>query len=198
MSRLIETIRISNGKVNNIKYHNSRCNHSRQVIFNSTDKINLRKFITIPLAMRKGIVKCRITYDDQIRKIEFEKYKIKDINTVKCVHTNRLYYDHKYANRTLLKECYDQRGKHDDIVIINNQNISDGYYTNLAFYDGSQWITPKHCLLAGTQRQQLIDKGIMKVKSLKEKDLDNFEKMSMFNALIPFKTISVKRANIFK
>jgi len=194
---LIETIRIYNGRVNNIKYHNNRCNNSRKALFNCKDKINLRKFIDIPKVMRKDTVKCRIIYDDQIRKVEFEKYKIKEIKTVKCVYANDINYTHKYKNRDLLKECFDRRGAHDDVVIIHNQYISDGYYTNLAFYNGSQWITPKHYLLAGTRRQQLIDKGILTVKSLKEKDLIDFNKMSMFNALIPFKSIIVDRENIY-
>ena len=198
MSQLIETIKILNGRVYNIKYHNERCNRSRKALFDSTSKINLRKSIIIPKPFRKGLVKCRITFKDQIEQIEFSEYKRKSINSVQCVYTNHLNYNHKSKDRKALDALYAKRGKHDDILIVNNKCITDGYYTNLAFFDGKVWCSPKECLLQGTQRQKLIDQRSISIKSIRLKDLNSFECFSMFNALIPFKSLILPCTSIYQ
>lgn len=187
MSLLIETIRIYNGKVYNIALHNKRLNRSRQQLFNSTNPIKLRPLIKIPSNHRKGLVKCRVLYKQGIHDIQYEKYQIKDLKTLQCVYTSGLVYDHKFDDRRTLSKLFKARKTADDIIIINNELITDSYYCNLAFYDGSQWLSPKDCLLRGTAREKLIDAGKIKLTNLKITDLNNFSHISLFNAMIPFK-----------
>lgn len=115
---------------------------------------------------------------------------------MQCVYTNDFEYDYKYKNRDLLDKLFKQKKQSDDILIINNEFLTDCYYTNIAVWDGENWFTPKQNLLNGTMRQQLLDKGIIKTRSLKLSDLKNFEHIALFNALIPFKSIILDTTSI--
>ena len=59
----------------------------------------------------------------------------------------------------------------------------------MAFFTGSEWLTPKYPLLQGTKRAELIDKGILKEENIHKYDLPYFKKIAMLNAIIGFKEI---------
>lgn len=191
MSQLIETIKIYKGRVYNIAYHDKRLNRSRYELFDRSDFIKLRPLINIPAKYGQGLVKCRVIYDKDIHSISYENYTIQSIDKLQCVYTKDFRYKHKFLNRTDLNKLYQMKSDADDIIIINNNKISDSYYCNLAFYDGTDWITPKDCLLEGTARAKLIESAKIISKSLSYKDIKNFSYVSLFNAMIPIKTIRI-------
>lgn len=196
MSQLIETIKILNGRVYNIKYHNRRCNKSRLDLFGVKTQINLRPFIRVPQTFKRGLVKCRISYAEAIIKVEYEPYKLKTIKSLQCVHSNHLDYSHKYSDRKILSELYQQRQQSDDILIIRDGLLTDSYYANVALAKNNKWYTPKLPLLEGTMRHQLLEKGLIKEKTINLNDLNKFDQISLFNALIPFKSISLDTSSI--
>ena len=60
MSLLVETIRIENGKILNISFHNERMIRSLYKIYGLMTKPDLEKIIEVPESAKQGIYKCRV------------------------------------------------------------------------------------------------------------------------------------------
>jgi len=184
MSRLLETIKIQDG--------NLRFNESRRVFLDACDRLNLSNHIAIPEELTKGTYKCRVLYRDQIEQIEFHKYQIKTIQSLRVVHHDFLDYSYKYEDRSELNRLYELRGEDDDILIVKRGLITDSFYCNVAFKTGqSQWITPSDPLLAGTKRQRLIDEDQLSIGDIKLENLTDYSHIRLFNSMIEFGEIEL-------
>lgn len=188
---LIETIRIQNGRVRNIKYHNDRCNTSRKLLFDSSNEIDLRGFIDTSKAIFEE-VKCRITYDDEVRKVEYERYKLRPIRTLEIIEVGDYEYEFKYADRSRLHQFFDKRGTKDDILMTKNGLITDTSYANVALYKKGKWYTPKHPLLKGSSRKRLLEKGKILESDIHINQLQEYNSITIFNSMIPFQKIVLK------
>jgi len=188
MPLLFETIKVLDGKLNDIGYHNDRFNSSREVLFGINQIVFLEEIIKVPQEYSSGIVKCKVVYDASIKGISFARYITKPVNRLILIECNNIDYSHKYSDRSKLDEllqsadcAYDE-----DILIIKNGLITDTSYSNVALYDGTDWITPAHPLLSGTKRAKLLDSGLIRVGEIKAADLKYFEKTKLFNAMLDF------------
>jgi 4-amino-4-deoxychorismate lyase len=188
---LIETIRIQNGRVRYIKYHNRRCNISRQKLFGSKHLIDLRNVINSK-ALLGPEVKCRITYDDKIRKVEYEPYLLKPIQTLQFIEIGKYECSFKYKDREKLKDFYNQRGDKDDVLMTKNGYVCDTYYANVALQKNGNWYTPKEPLLQGTNRARLLEKEMISEASIHIDQLVEYNAITIFNAMIPFKKIIIR------
>ena len=189
-SLLIETIRIQNGRVRHIKYHNERCNLSRKSLFGAKNTIDLRRYIDTSKASNPE-VKCRITYDNKVRKVEYEAYTIRPITSLRYLEIGDYKYPHKFADRSQLKKFFNQRGKKDDILMIQNGLITDTYYANVALLKGEKWYTPKTPLLKGSCRARLLKEGKIIEANIRIDQLKDYEMISIFNAMISFKKLVI-------
>jgi len=187
---LIETIRIQTGRVRHIEYHNQRCNTSRKTLFGLKDKIDLRQYIDTAQAMSDE-TKCRITYDEKIKKVEYLTYSMKPIHSLALIEVGDLDYTHKYADRTKLEEIFDQKGDNDDILMTRNGLLTDTYYCNVSLLKEGKWYTPKSPLLQGTTRARLIKKGKIIPMDIHKDEMQEFSQLSIFNAMIPFKKLII-------
>ena len=194
-NHLIETIRIQKGRVRQIAFHNARCNRSRKLLFGSEKPINLRSIIDTSLA-KDPLVKCRITYNDEIQRIEYLPYAMKQIRSLKTVEIGDLKYSHKYSDRNQLKVCFDQRGSCDDILMTKNGVLTDSYYANIALSKNGTWYTPTDPLLKGTMRSYLLSKGLIKPKKINIENVLEYESIRLFNAMISFGSIEFSTRNI--
>ena len=192
---LIETIRIQNGRVRNIDYHNLRCNRSRKALFNSKNPLNLRSFIDTA-HLNEAEVKCRITYDHEVRKVEYEAYHLRPIHTLKLVEVHGLDYRHKFADRQELKKYFERKGRQDDILMTRKGFLTDTYYANIALLKDKKWYTPEHPLLLGTTRQRLIAQGKIQTAHIHKDEVRNYESIALFNSMIPLGKILVRPENI--
>jgi 4-amino-4-deoxychorismate lyase len=184
MSQFVETIRIENGKVRHIEYHNERFNHTRQQFYKDIKKLNLRNCLThIP---KHPLIKCRILYGAQVEQVEYLPYNYKKIESLKIVRDDFINYPYKYIDRHQLTSLYDLRERYDDILIIKNGMIKDTSYANIALFKNNEWFTPAEPLLAGTMRAYLIHKKKIKACIILQEDLKYFSKICVFNAMIPF------------
>jgi len=182
--RCIETIRIENGEIANLHGHNRRCNRTRWQLYGATDTIDLRKYLhNRPTT---GLVRCRITYDHSVHRVEYFPYHPKTFQHFKLIEGGAIEYGFKYANRTPLERLKAQAQGFDEIIILKNGYLTDTSIANIAFYDGSQWITPKEPLLAGTMREQLIKTNQLTAKPIKSEDLSHFSHVALMNAMIGF------------
>ena len=178
----IETIKILDGKVYNIEWHNKRYNQTRLDIFELNNSINLIEYINPPPI---GLFRCRIVYDIDIISIEYIPYSPKINNSFKIVQSN-IEYKYKYSNRDKLNNLKDSANGYDEIIIEKNGLLTDTTIANIAFFDGNNWITPKTPLLRGTVREKLINIGFLIPKDINSDDLKHFFNFALMNAMIGF------------
>ncbi|MBA4322973.1 MAG: hypothetical protein C0408_09180 [Odoribacter sp.] len=185
MSLLVETIRAENGKLLNIGFHNERLIRSLHDISGVIKDIDLGKIIAVPETAAKGIFKCRVVYDTEIRKIEFIPYIKMAVTSLKLIEDNEIDYSYKFIDRTAINRLMSLRDKCDDIIIVKNGYITDSSYANLIFRDRSgNWVTPSTCLLPGTRRANLLKNRKIKMVPISVKDISNFSEVKLINAMI--------------
>jgi len=188
MSLLLETIKVKEGRLYNIDYHSERYNRSRRELFGAGLKDDLTSKIIIPAYARKGVYKCRIEYDDHIRKIEFIKYEIRPVESLRMVEAGDLVYDHKFIERGGIDKLMKIRGNCDDILIIKDGFITDTSYSNIVVRDDSgRWFTPSSYLLKGTKRSYLLDKGIISEAEITPASLRKYKELKLINSMIDIK-----------
>ena len=184
---LLETIKIEEGKVHNLSYHQARCDKSRQKLFNTPDILDLSSSIKAP---QTGLYRCRILYAEVLHSIEYIPYTPKKIETLKIVPSN-IKYDLKYANRDALNALLESNRGVDEVIIEKDGCLTDTTISNVAFFDGKHWFTPDKPLLEGTMRAKLIDDGFLQTKEIKQKELSNYSQVALINAMIGFKILNI-------
>ena len=184
MSLLLETIRLDNGVPSLLALHQERVDRSLRDLFGHAGILNLKNFINPPDELRKGTVKCRILYGKYVEKVEYSVYHINPVKSLQMVEADTIIYDYKYADRTCLEFLHGLRGDCDDVLIIKNGLVTDTTYANVAFYDGSCWVTPEKPLLEGVRRRSYIERGIIYTSRITVGDLKFFSELRLMNAMI--------------
>jgi len=182
---LLETIKIENGEINNIKYHQKRFDNSREKLFHTKEKINLDDIIIPP---KSRLFRCRIVYDKDIKTVEYLPYTPKTFKRFKIIQSD-IDYSFKYSDRSELDSLKAKYPDFDEVIIEKNGLLSDTTISNIAFFDGHEWITPTSPLLNGTMRAKLIDEGFLKVKDIKANGIKNYTKFALINAMMGFREI---------
>lgn len=203
---LLETIKIDNGEIQNLEYHNRRFNSSRRVKFGAIssatssdtgseatspliDDIDLGSIISVPREMSEGIVRCRVLYQREIEKIEFVPHVDRIVRSLKLVYSDTIDYALKYAAREPLMSLFELRGNCDEILIVKDGFISDTSISNIVFRrkDGS-WVTPDTPLLNGTMRMFLLDRDRISEANIRPDDLKNFSGARLINCMTGLET----------
>jgi len=186
----LETIKICDGKIYNIEYHQKRYESVLQS-YAIEHCENLQRLINAP---KKGLYRCRVVYDlkNNIR-CSYHPYVKRTIESLKLVVAEELEYSKKYANRDALDRLFKKRGVCDDILIVQNGLVCDTTIANVAFFDRQRWVTPKKPLLAGTTRQRLLESGFLQTADIAVEDLKKFTKMAVMNAMVDFDIIADKK-----
>lgn len=184
MCRFIETIRVDSGTVNNLDYHLRRANLTRQQFFKGARPLRESDFHRV-INPKTKLAKLRFEYDgNAIYNLTAEPYVMRQVQSLRIVADKNIVYPYKCADRTLLNQLREQRGTCDDIVIVKRGNITDTSYTNIAFFDGKEWLTPDTPLLPGTRRKSLIDNGKLREARITLADLPHFKRLALINAMI--------------
>ena len=191
MSPLLESLKLKDGIIQSLNYHQDRLNRSMEELFPTAQKIDLTKEIPIPENCKSGIFKIRVLYGQTIEKVEIEPYVFRSVQSLKVVHHESIDYHLKYTDRQILQELFAKRGDCDDIIIVKNRLVTDSFAANLLFFDGEKWLTPASPLLKGTKRQFLIDNGIISEKEIREEDIRSYQKVGLINAMIDFEEMPV-------
>ncbi len=186
MSRLIESIRVENKKLQNIELHNKRFNEARKALFGLNDFVNIEKWVHIPETISNSLHKCRIISNGQSAEVEITPYKIRDINSLKIVECKHIDYKYKLEDRTLLNTLYKKRENCDDIIIVKNGFISDSWTANILLFRNNKWYTPALPLLKGVQREYLLTKGVIFEKQIHIEELNLYSKIKLINAMVDF------------
>ncbi len=183
--RFLETIRIQDGSPCNLPYHQARMERTLRAHYPLAEVPSLAAHLTrLP---ERGIHKCRILYSDHIQSISYERYTPKEPHTFTLIESS-LNYAYKYADRSELdhlKKCVGS----DEIILLKNGLLSDTSYSNIAFYDGTKWLTPRLPLLEGTMRSRLLDEGAITSADIAPQDLKHFRDIALINAMIGFRIL---------
>ena len=177
--RLLETIHIINGQALHLEYHQNRLESSRKTLgLNTSLNLSLKP-------PKTGEYRCRVLYKDSIEKVEYIPYQQQPIHSFKLIHS-QIDYSLKFEDRSALNLLLQDKENADEIIIIKNGLITDTSIANLAFYNGEKWLTPRTPLLKGTTRQRLLDEGKIVCADIHYKDVNNFSKIAVMNAMTDF------------
>jgi 4-amino-4-deoxychorismate lyase len=189
MSLLLETIKIENGRICNLEWHNARMNDSRQALLGITDGLDLADHINIPVELGIGIYRCRVLYGSKIDEIQFHPHHVQPFSSLKIIHCENLDYRYKYADRQKLQELFEMREDCDEILIIKDGLVTDTSISNIALLAGDgQWVTPDTPLLPGTMRQSLLDQGKLTERTIRHEDLSLYREARMINCMMDLAT----------
>ena len=183
MCLLFETIRIVNGKPQNLLWHESRMNRARKEIWGTGVSIVNGPEIIVPAEFSDGVVRCNIYYGREVQQVSFKRYEQRIIRSLKMIPCNTIDYHLKFSNRMLLDSLFALRGAADEIIILKNGLITDTSMSNLIFKKGNDWYTPAIPLLKGTCRDRLIAYSGIIEQDIRPWDLCNFSGCKLINAM---------------
>lgn len=195
MCLLFETVKIVNGKPENLALHDKRMNLSRQKLLGISENLRLSDFIQVPDEYKTGIFRCRIIYGSSIISTEYTRYYPAAIKTLKLVHADTLKYDFKYLDRSALIKLIN-KGLADDILIVKEGCITDSSFANIVFTDGKCWVTPDTPLLCGTMREKLLSKSIIMTERITVDNIYRFTHFRLINAMLGFNSNILPTINI--
>lgn len=196
MSLLIESIKLVDGRYYNLFYHESRMNKALRTLCGVSEHFELEQFLSNFEPPGQGLYKCRITYDDQSKTIEFLPYTFKPIQTLKVIEHDRISYEFKYQDRRTINRLFDLRRECDDILIIKRGLVTDSSYCNIVFRNNGTWYTPWSPLLKGTQRQKLLEHDMIVEEEIRVKDISSFKTFKLINAMWEFDGPELDVSNI--
>ena len=196
MCQFIETIRVKDGRIFNLTYHEERMNRTRKEVWGKTDWLKITG-VWSPEELPLECLKLRFVYDEAgIHDLTCTPYTRKEILSLRLVYDNNITYPYKSVDRSMLNELKKQQGDCDEILIIRDNHLTDTSYTNVALYDGQQWFTPSTPLLPGTMRQSLLDKGMLQEREILVSDIPQYQQISLFNAMMELGEVVLPVKNI--
>jgi 4-amino-4-deoxychorismate lyase len=192
----IESICIENNKPKLLSLHQNRVDKTliKHKIY---AKINLSQATKVKGLQSNKKYKLRIVYDNKIVSLDCTEYQKRRIEKLKIIPNCTFDYSYKFYDRNELDNAFNKRGDADEIIMINNDGyVTDGYYFNLVFEKGGKFYTPKTCMLNGIMRQHLIHSGKIKSVNLYAKEIHNFEKVHLINALNRLGEINIPTSHV--
>lgn len=183
MSLLFETIKCQNRQLHNLSYHNNRVRWTLENLFGIIGDFDFENIIEIPDWVGEGLYRCRVSYDEEVSKVEFFEYNFKHPTIIQLDEYQSFKYDFKYEERSGFMNLLKLYPKADDVIITQNGLLTDTTYANLAFFDGTKWFTPNTHLLLGTKRTYLLDKQLLCEEEISVKGLKKFKRIALINAM---------------
>lgn len=178
-----EAIKLLDATFYNLDYHQERIDRTQDAL--GRNRIDLKEHLqSIPDSALKGLFKCRVVYSDRIESVEYIPYSLPRINKVAIVIDDDISYDFKSTDRSRLDQLRNEANS-DEIIIVKNGLITDGFATNLVFEaeDGTLY-TPNSYLLSGTKRQSLLEAGQIKEREITIEDIESYTRIHFINAMI--------------
>ncbi|QGM80195.1 aminotransferase class IV family protein [Otariodibacter oris] len=182
---LFETLSIIDGKFQNLSFHQERMDNAFNAYLNEKPGINLSD-IVIPNEYQQGQFRCRIDYNAYQYEMQIYPYTPRKIQQFQCVYVENFDYSFKFTDRKRLDSLKNLQKTNQEILIINNDKVSDCTIGNLLFLKNGRWYSPTDYLLKGTQLAYLLEQSVVELVSINTKDLLEYEAVMMINALNPF------------
>ena len=194
--QFIETIKLSDGRVFHLEYHQERVCNTFLRFFPNQKVLLLSDIIEKVTLPTQGKHKIRIVYGSERPSVEVLPYQVKPIATIKCVEADFLDYSYKFLDRTFLNTLKESAGS-DEVIFVKNGKVTDSSYANLVFFDGTEWVTPTTFLLNGTCRQRLLSERKIKERIIHATDIPSFTHIGLINAMIGLGELCLPLDRIF-
>ena len=196
MCQFIQTMCVEQGRIINLDYHLERIKNTRKHFWN-TEKTVPTDQLSALAATQDSRAKLRFTYDkENIYDLSCTPYNTRKIERLKLLENNDIEYRYKSVNRSVINLLKAETEPTEEIVIVKQNRLTDTSYTNIALFDGSQWITPSTPLLKGTRRAQLLDTGRLIECEVLATDLKSFQSISLINAMMDLKELVLSISSI--
>lgn len=196
MCRFIESIKLNDGIIYRLAYHQQRTNNTFYACFEHKNPLDLALILSNEDLPTHGLYKIRIVYDTEIVSISVTPYVKREINSLKIVASHIDSKGFKNLDRSQYETAFSQRGDCDDILFVQNGLLTDTSYANIALYNGKEWITPKKPIIYGSHRAKLLSEKVIIERNIPISSLANYHKMCIFNALIEFEELIIDISNI--
>ncbi len=178
----LETVCIKNNVPQHINAHLQRMRETaRHYGFQAPELPDLTAHI--PMELRDKKVKCSITYREEILQITFTDYVAKKINSLKLVDSD-VQYAFKFSDRSVLNDLLQKKGICDEILIVQDNCITDTTISNVVFKKGTDFFTSDTFLLNGVKRRRLLQENKIKEMRITTDILYNFESVFFINAML--------------
>jgi 4-amino-4-deoxychorismate lyase len=185
MSHCIESIKLLDGKMPLLKWHERRFQETSRKLFGTKKRRNMAYHLAKVSFPQIGLFKVRVVYDKSQVLITFLPYQLANHKKVEFRIDNELNYKFKLEDRIRLNQ-HKESCTADDFIIIQNGFLTDAWYSNIALLKNGRWFTPKSYLLNGVKRQALIASGVLKEIVIAAKEISNFEQIAFINAMRDF------------
>ena len=178
----LETICIKNGIVQHIEAHKERMRKTAAHFgFHAPELPDLSA--QLPGELRDKKVKCSITYHEKINNIAFSEYVARKIRSLKLVESD-INYTFKFSDRLALNTLLEKKENADEILIIQNNCITDTTFSNVVFQRNNTFFTPDTYLLNGIKRQKLLQEKKIQEMRINLDDLHTFDAVFLVNAML--------------
>lgn len=198
MCLFVETIRIDPRGVQHLEDHNTRLNDTRQHFWPGSERIRLEDWVHPPQG-GAGVTKCRVVYGQAgVVEVTYADYVLRPVHSLRLVAVgNEVDYAYKSTDRAVLNRLYAQRGAQDDVLVVKHGRLTDTSIANIALFDGTNWYTPRHPLLKGTRRADLLRQGLMQEADIRLEHLGAYTRIRLFNALIEWGALELPVSAIY-
>ncbi|MFB0945834.1 MAG: aminotransferase class IV [Spirosomataceae bacterium] len=188
--KFFETIKLLDGKLFLLPYHEKRMRATRLFFYGINDVIDLSEIIEVPENLQKGLYRCRVSYDKVLRNVEFFAYERPENEKILLLEIGKNYdYSFKFEDRVFFKNALQENPDVDDVLFLSNGYVTDCTYTNIVLYDGNRWVTPDTQLLTGVKRQYCIDNDVITVRKVKIQHLVDYQKIALINSMRDFELV---------
>lgn len=176
-----EAIKLKDGKLYNLPYHQQRVDRTVSDFYGTRLDISPLQEM-VPAFARQGLFKCRLVYGPRIETVGFTPYALRTLKKVGVIADDALDYSYKYADRSALDALLRKSGC-DEIVILREGRATDASAFNLVFGSGEGFFTPEDYLLPGTKRQSLLDEGAVAERRIRTCDFGEYDTLHFINAM---------------
>ena len=185
MTTFSEAIRLEQGRLHNLAYHQARVDRTAGHFFGTCPSLSGLPN-SIPEEVRQGLFKCRVVYGRDIGKVEYIPYVRRRIEKVGVIRDDAIDYSYKYPDRSRLNILLRDSGC-DEIVIVRRGLVTDASAFNLVFESADGLFTPAGPLLAGTKRQELLERGLIAARRIEAQELGDYLNVRFINAMTDLK-----------
>lgn len=175
-----EVICYCNNEFQHLSYHQERVD--RTVATFQLPPIQLSRLLACSES-RLGRFKCRVVYSFAAPTVSLLPYTLPHIEGAALIDGGNIDYSFKYADRSELNHLKALAGEREPVIVIDGE-LTDSSFCNLVFESREGLFTPSRCLLAGTRRQILLDRGEIAERRIGVDDLAAYDRVYFINAMI--------------
>ncbi len=195
MFPVFETLKVYQGKIYNLDLHFIRMQATAKSLWDSTlllDHIEEE----ILIKHHGELQKCKLTYNSFATEFSLVDYQPKQINTLFLCKNDLIKYRFKFTDRHELLGPLKDRKPDMEVLFVKDGLLTDTSFSNIALWNGSEWHTPKYPLLYGTKRQFYLSQHKMKEQDIRIKDLHQYQRVSLINAMLDLNELIVPITNL--